>query len=69
MLAILVENAEVANFLVLEGMKKGLILFWLLFETRAVRITPPLTISNEELEKGCNTILELLNEWNNQNVN
>ena len=69
MLAILVENAEVANFLVLEGMKKGLILFWLLFETRAVRITPPLTISNEEIEKGCNTILELLNEWNNQNVN
>ena len=69
MLAILVENAEIANFLVLEGMKKGLILFWLLFETRAVRITPPLTISNEEIEKGCNTILELLNEWNNQNVN
>ncbi|WP_394368766.1 aspartate aminotransferase family protein [Galbibacter mesophilus] len=69
MLAIIVENPEITNYLVLEGMKRGLILFWLLFEPKAVRITPPLTISNEEIEKGCALILALLNEWENQNVN
>ncbi|QLE02274.1 aspartate aminotransferase family protein [Galbibacter sp. BG1] len=69
MLAVIVEKPEITNFLVLEGMKRGLILFWLLFETKAIRITPPLTISNEEIEKGCTLILELLNEWNDQNVN
>ncbi|MCF8714874.1 aspartate aminotransferase family protein [Joostella atrarenae] len=69
MLAVIVENEELTNFLVLEGMKRGLILFWLLFESKAIRITPPLTISNEEIEEGCTTILGLLNEWNSQNVN
>lgn len=69
MLAVIVENEELTNFLVLEGMKRGLILFWLLFESKAIRITPPLTISNKEIEEGCTTILGLLNEWNSQNVN
>ncbi|MCX2678470.1 aspartate aminotransferase family protein [Galbibacter sp. EGI 63066] len=69
MLAMITEKPEIANFIVVEAMKKGLILFWLLFESKAVRITPPLTISNEEIEKGCNIILELLNAWNNHNVN
>ncbi|MDG3581314.1 aspartate aminotransferase family protein [Galbibacter pacificus] len=69
MLAIILEDPEIVNFLVLEGMKKGLLLFWLLFEPKAVRITPPLTISNEEIEEGCTAILELLEEWNSQNVN
>ncbi|MEL4307340.1 aspartate aminotransferase family protein [Joostella sp. CR20] len=69
MLAVILENEAIANYVILKGMKKGLILFWLLFETRALRITPPLTISNEEIDEGCNTILALLDEWNNQNVN
>jgi acetylornithine aminotransferase len=35
-------------------------LFWLLYEKRAVRMSPPLTISDEELQKGIDIILELL---------
>lgn len=60
MLALILPSAEIANELVLQAQDKGLILFWLLFETRAVRITPPLTISREELEVGCGIIIELL---------
>ena len=61
MLALIMKNQETADHLVLNGMKKGILLFWLLYEPRAVRITPPLTISNEEIRKGCNIILDMLN--------
>lgn len=60
MLALILPSAETANELVLQAQKNGLILFWLLFETRAVRITPPLTISKEEIKEGCGIIIELL---------
>lgn len=60
MLALILPSAETANELVLQAQKDGLILFWLLFETRAVRITPPLTISKEEIKEGCGIIIELL---------
>lgn len=63
MLALLMENAELANHVVRECAKKGLILFWLLFEPRAVRISPPLTISKEEIRKGCALILEVLTAY------
>ncbi|WP_420379099.1 aspartate aminotransferase family protein [Gilvibacter sp.] len=60
MLALIMESAEIANTLVLEAQKAGLILFWLLFEPKAVRITPPLTVSESEIRKGCQVILDLL---------
>lgn len=62
MLAILVESAEIASKVILKSMKNGLLLFWLLFEDKAIRITPPLTISDDEILKGCNIIIEILNE-------
>lgn len=62
MLALIFKDAETANQLVLKAQEKGLILFWLLFEKRAVRITPPLTISLEEIDIGCRLILEVLDE-------
>lgn len=62
MLAPILSSPEIANELVLRAQDRGLILFWLLFETRAVRITPPLTISIEEIKLGCGTILEILDE-------
>ena len=61
MLALIMESPELANHLVLEGLKRGIILFWLLYEKRAVRITPPLTISDEDLFKGIEIILDILN--------
>ncbi|MDN3665495.1 aspartate aminotransferase family protein [Algibacter miyuki] len=62
MLAIITPSDEVTNNLILKCQDAGLILFWLLFEAKAVRISPPLTISNEEIEKGCTIILEILDQ-------
>lgn len=62
MLAIILKSAEIADLLILEAKKKQLILFWLLFEKRAVRITPPLTISEEEIMKGCGIIIDILDK-------
>lgn len=62
MLALIVENEKFASQIILKCMDKGLLLFWLLFEGKAVRITPPLTISNDEIRKGCAIILNVINE-------
>jgi acetylornithine/succinyldiaminopimelate/putrescine aminotransferase len=62
MLALITPSADITNALILKCQDAGLILFWLLFEPRAVRITPPLTISNEEIIKGCKIIIDVLNE-------
>ncbi len=61
MLALILESSEMANQLVIASLKKELILFWLLFESKAVRVTPPLTISDEEIKKGCEIIISILN--------
>ena len=36
------------------------LLFFLLYEKRAVRISPPLTISDEEIKTGCAIIVEVI---------
>ncbi len=61
MLAILLNNSDQVNKVILGAMEKGLLLFWLLFEPKAIRITPPLNISNDEIIEGCSIILDLLN--------
>ncbi|MDA0176046.1 aspartate aminotransferase family protein [Mesoflavibacter profundi] len=63
MLAAITTSPEVTNHVVLEAQKQGLILFWLLFEPKAIRITPPLTISKEEIIKGCGIIIDILNNY------
>ncbi|SFI57714.1 Acetylornithine/succinyldiaminopimelate/putrescine aminotransferase [Kaistella treverensis] len=44
-------------------MEKGLIVFWQLYRNEYLRISPPLTISLEEIRQGCEIILEILNEF------
>ena len=66
MLAAMTENAEITNKVILKCQSKGLILFWLLFESCAIRITPPLTISYPEIEEGCKIILEVMDEIINE---
>lgn len=60
MLAAIVENSEITNKVIFKAKEEGLILFWLLFEPKAIRITPPLTISKEEIIKGCKIITSIL---------
>jgi acetylornithine/N-succinyldiaminopimelate aminotransferase len=62
MLAALTPSAEITNKVILKAQDDGLILFWLLFEPKAIRITPPLTISNEDIIKGCKIIVDILNK-------
>ena len=69
MLAIIFDKKTTANTLVLNSMKKGLILFWLLWNKKAVRISPPLNISVREINKGCDIILDVLNKLHIPNVN
>jgi len=62
MLAAMTPSAEIASEVILKCQDRGLILFWLLFESTAIRITPPLTISTDEIKEGCEILLGALNE-------
>lgn len=62
MLALIVDSGDLATKIILECQNQGLILFWLLFEPRAIRITPPLTISEGEIIEGCQVIMSVLNK-------
>ena len=64
MLALIMDSSEIASEVILRCKDKNLILFWLLFEPKAVRITPPLTISDAEIEEGCDIITAVLNDIN-----
>jgi 4-aminobutyrate aminotransferase-like enzyme len=55
-------DPEITNQAILRCHERGLILFWLLFEDCAIRITPPLTISEDEIRVGCSILLKVLDE-------
>lgn len=67
MIAAMTSDAEITNKVILKCQDKGLILFWLLFEGCAIRITPPLTISEDEIREGCAIMLNVMNEIMNEN--
>ena len=60
MLAIEFEDEELAKKVVEQCLENGLILFYFLFTKTAIRITPPLNISEKELIKGCKIIKAIL---------
>jgi acetylornithine/succinyldiaminopimelate/putrescine aminotransferase len=62
MLAAMTKSADITNEVILKCQDRGLILFWLLFEACAIRITPPLTISEEEIREGCAILVEVMDE-------
>jgi acetylornithine/succinyldiaminopimelate/putrescine aminotransferase len=62
MLAAMTASADITNQVILKCKDEGALFFWLLFEPNAIRITPPLTISFEEIEKGCEIFLKVLDE-------
>ena len=69
MLALILQKSSIADYLVKDCLKNGLILFWLLWEKKAVRITPPLTIQNNQIKLGCQIILNTLNKYQSKFVN
>ena len=60
MLAIEFWDKELAKKVVEQSLKNGLILFYFLFTKTAIRITPPLTITDKEIIEGCNVIKGIL---------
>jgi 4-aminobutyrate aminotransferase-like enzyme len=62
MLAAMTKTADITNEVILKCQDRGLILFWLLFEACAIRITPPLTISEDEIREGCAILVEVMDE-------
>jgi acetylornithine/N-succinyldiaminopimelate aminotransferase len=62
MLAPLFKNEDIVNKIILRSIEKGLMLFWLLWEKKAIRITPPLTISHKEIKKGCRILRSAIDE-------
>ena len=62
MLAIELGCSKICKKLVDEALNKKLILFYFLFSDTAVRISPPLIISEEEIVEGCNIITSILDE-------
>jgi acetylornithine/N-succinyldiaminopimelate aminotransferase len=69
MLAAMTSSPDITNQIILKCQDKGLILFWLLFEGCAIRITPPLTITEEEIREGCSIILDVMNQIQATNNN
>lgn len=62
MLAVNLENPDFTLKVASRCMEKGLIVFWQLYRNEYLRISPPLTITKEEIEKGCRIILEAIDE-------
>jgi acetylornithine/succinyldiaminopimelate/putrescine aminotransferase len=62
MLAIMLDSPESVSKVILNGIDRGLLLFWLLWEKSAIRISPPLTLTHKEIKKGCTILRSLLDE-------
>ena len=62
MLSVEFNNEDLAKKVVDKCLENGLILFYFLFTKSAIRITPPLTISEQEIIKGCKIIKRILEE-------
>ena len=62
MLALDLFDNKSTNKIVELCMDDGLLLFFFLFNNSSIRITPPLTISKEEIKKGCEIILRNLDK-------
>ena len=61
-LSVELDSEELTRKVVEKSLENGLILFYFLFTKTSFRITPPLTISEEEIIKGSNIIKEILDQ-------
>jgi len=61
-LSVELDSEELTKKVVEKSLEDGLILFYFLFTKTSFRITPPLTISEEEIIKGCEIIKVILDQ-------
>lgn len=62
MLAVDLGNADDCLKIAKKCMDRGLIVFWQLYKNNFMRISPPLTLSESDIKKGCRIILDCLND-------
>lgn len=62
MFAIDMNSAKIVNQIVSGCIEKGLLSYWFLSHPESFRLSPPLTLSREEAEKGVLLILEVMNK-------
>ena len=62
MLALEFENAEICQKVVNLGLERGILAFFFLFTETAVRLSPPLTISEDEIREAGRLICSILDE-------
>ncbi|MDB5257498.1 MAG: aspartate aminotransferase family protein [Chitinophagaceae bacterium] len=62
MMAIELGDANLVQKTIAKALEKGLLTDWFLFKDTALRLAPPLTITEEEIEKACTILLESLSE-------
>ena len=60
MLAVELESPDYTLKVAKRCMEKGLIVFWQLYRNEFMRISPPLTLTQNEIRKGCQIILQAL---------
>ena len=66
MLAAMLPSEESVQWVIKDCLNRRLILFGLLYESKALRITPPLTISQKQLRQGCSIILDSLDAYHSR---
>jgi len=57
LLAMEVDNFEVVQKLISNGIAQGVVTDWFLFNNKCIRIAPPLTITNEDIIWACETLM------------
>lgn len=62
LLALVFATEEFAQKVIASCIQKGIITDWFLFAANRLRICPPLNITEIELKKACETVLEAINE-------
>ena len=62
MLAIELDDVELCQKVVHKGLEMGIISFFFLFSKTAVRLSPPLTISEDEIRNASKIIIDILDE-------
>ena len=62
MMALFLDSYEQNKKLIDKLIERGVFTDWFLFASNALRIAPPLTISEQEIRKACAEIISVLNE-------
>lgn len=63
LLAVELDDAIMAQKVIANALKRGLLVDWFLFNPSSIRIAPPLIINEEEILKAVNILLESLEEF------